>query len=161
MKKRTKRTSCRNSMEINIKYTTGNPDMRKPGKIRNSRSAGMCLETNKSVTPGTRITIKKQRPHVQEIYQAIVKWCHANPLATEFDFNIGIQYQIKTYPVINGQTVAGVIPQCDLCTESINSGQIHIIKNSLYLCSSCLSYINSLDKMTRESIEHFLIGNIL
>lgn len=159
MKKSSRRTYCRNSKEI--KYTTGETDTQKPGKIRNSCPAGMCLETKNSVAPGMRISIKKQGPRAQEVYQAIVKWCHADPHATEFDFNIGVQYQIKTYPVINGRTAAGVIPQCDLCTEHVNSGQIHVIKNTLYLCASCLSYLNSLDKITRESIEHFLMGNIL
>jgi hypothetical protein len=53
------------------------------------------------------------------------------------------------------------IVSCDFCGAMFPWGQIHRTDDGLYLCSSCLRYLESLSEPIKGSLTEFLIGNVL
>ncbi len=51
---------------------------------------------------------------------------------------------------------------CDQCEAMVPYNQSHKLKDSIFLCSDCLSHYNALtDKMVKKSINSYLDGNVL
>ncbi|MCU0572407.1 MAG: hypothetical protein MUC41_05375 [Syntrophobacteraceae bacterium] len=51
--------------------------------------------------------------------------------------------------------------QCDLCGEKNPEGEIYKSDDMIYLCPECLRKIEAVPQSVRESMERFLLGNVL
>ena len=51
--------------------------------------------------------------------------------------------------------------QCDLCGERNPEGEIYKSDDMIYLCLECLQKIEAVPQNVRESMERFLLGNVL
>lgn len=51
--------------------------------------------------------------------------------------------------------------QCDLCGEKGTEGEIYKSDYLIYLCPECLRKIEATPESIRESIERFLLGNVI
>lgn len=51
--------------------------------------------------------------------------------------------------------------RCDLCGEKGPEGEIYKSADLIYLCPECLRKIEAAPQNVRESMERFLLGNVL
>jgi hypothetical protein len=50
---------------------------------------------------------------------------------------------------------------CDLCEEKVADSQIHQTETGLLLCPDCCHYMEALPRVFEESLERFLLGNVV
>lgn len=50
---------------------------------------------------------------------------------------------------------------CDFCEKKIADRQIHQTETWLLLCPDCLLYMETLPRVLEESVERFLLGNVI
>ncbi len=51
--------------------------------------------------------------------------------------------------------------QCDLCGEKNPEGEIYKSSDLIFLCPECLQKIEATPERLRESINRFLLGNVI
>ncbi len=66
------------------------------------------------------------------------------------------------YTNYDSGNVHGFSCSCDLCGEKVPSEEILENEDLVYLCNSCLNYLEDLPEgKIKESIKEFLIGNVI
>lgn len=53
------------------------------------------------------------------------------------------------------------VQQCDFCEEKTASRPAHQTDCGLFLCPDCLHYMENLPGSIGESLERFLVGNVV
>ncbi|GBC63598.1 hypothetical protein DENIS_4596 [Desulfonema ishimotonii] len=120
------------------------------GTMCNSSIGGMYFETDRALNPGAGIHIRfvdmapdPYWPEACDNYLAEVRWCVTKGQAHIPKYGIGVRFIMET---------------CRQCGQKIRHENI----NCLGLCQGCLKEIESLsDETIRESIENYLLGNVL
>lgn len=52
------------------------------------------------------------------------------------------------------------IPRCNLCERKMNP-TVRIYNDNIHLCSACFHRIRNLPEIVAESVERFLLGNVV
>lgn len=80
-------------------YTFFNSDRFYGCTLLNSSSGGVCFQTGYAIRPGTEIMVFLEDSIPEERTQrcargvrAKVRWCHTQPDASAFFYNIGVAY---------------------------------------------------------------------
>jgi hypothetical protein len=69
---------------------------------------------------------------------------------------------LKAYKSYQAEVVCELRYSCDLCGENAIYGELHGKKDFVYLCSECFKQLEVLSNgKVKESIENFLIGNVI
>ena len=158
-----KRVHLRKNYEAGIVYAPFNTDEFYSAKIFNVSDAGMCFEAERVIRPTSDICIKFENSlpdlaalHRFKFFRAKVKWCQECSLAPDRIYCIGVQYMVK-YHMRHGP-----IYICGLCGETIPYGRLHQTDEFTYACTRCFNHLKSLpDGLIKDSIEDFMIGNVL
>jgi hypothetical protein len=50
---------------------------------------------------------------------------------------------------------------CDLCGDKPTDGQLYISEKYLRVCSACKQKLEAMPASTRDTLENYLIGNVL
>jgi hypothetical protein len=58
-------------------------------------------------------------------------------------------------------TTLSVACRCDLCMQPILDGQVHSRPTGLVLCRACHRHLSAMPPFFENSVERFLIGNVL
>ena len=66
-------------------------------QMKNFSHEGMCLETSTALTPGTKVSIKLDRPlfrSSQETYDSVIKWCKGltDEEGSVYNFGLGVKF---------------------------------------------------------------------
>jgi hypothetical protein len=51
--------------------------------------------------------------------------------------------------------------QCDLCGKCMPEEEIFKSQNYIYLCSTCLKKLKAMPKDMKDTVEDYLLGNVL
>ncbi len=158
-----KRASPRNNYEAPILHANFNTEDYYSAKMYNCSMTGMYFESGNCPQPNSNICIKMVNylpdtdgPEAYRFYRAKVRWCKEIGEGKIFRYGIGVQYIVKSHDV------CGPTYTCSLCGENIPYGKIHEIDDFVYLCSDCFKHYENLpEEKIKESIERFMIGNVL
>lgn len=50
---------------------------------------------------------------------------------------------------------------CDLCGEKSDTSQLHISEKHLCVCDACKKKLEAMPAKARDTLENYLIGNVL
>jgi hypothetical protein len=101
------------------------------------------------------------QPHSNraKAYPQKAKWCNDIIKTGKSRHKTGLQYMTKRDLDCGS---SGSSCSCDLCGKNSLHGRIHQNEDLVCLCSDCLNHLEVLpDGKIKESIENFLIGNVL
>jgi hypothetical protein len=68
----------------------------------------------------------------------------------------------RNYPrCSDGINISNSDYPCDFCEKKVTDRWIHQIETGLLLCPGCLHYMETLPRVFEESLERFLLGNVI
>ncbi len=148
------RAHKRGCCESLIKYANVNSEDYHDAKMRNISASGIYFESESKIfRQGAEICVKV--PHIPSDadpdtcndYRAEVMWCREIANEGGVSYGIGARFMIS---------------RCDHCGEKFPHRKIHRTDDFLFLCSDCLEQLKTLpDGELRESVENYLLGNVL
>lgn len=146
-----KRAFSRTDYEAPIMFAYSNSDIYYDASMLNSSQGGMYIETSRALMPGSEIYIKiVDFPSVSfweeenSDFCGSVVWCMS--LNKKSGFGAGVRFLVNV---------------CDQCGEKIPWKSIQKIDNYIHLCPECSRQLNALSTMSRNSIENYLLGNVI
>ena len=135
--------------------------------MHNSCVDGIYFESDAPLEPKFEIYIKIQRPRPiysepepYKAFRARVKWCRQVTSDKTPRYGIGAQFTAKSY-LSYGLNINNSDNLCDFCEKMVTNRQIHQTETGLLLCSDCCRYMETLPSGIEESVERFLLGNVV
>jgi hypothetical protein len=154
------RTHSRYHVETPILFAKQNTDSLLPANMLNISDGGMCFESRYEVNPHSDVCIwleKKLRVKLKGIqiynfYRSRVLWCREINKGTAL--GIGVQHVNKTR--------VAQVPEfiCSVCEKKIPLGEVHFVKDFVYLCPICYEEMQSYSKNSQDEMLRFLEGNV-
>jgi hypothetical protein len=135
--------------------------------MHNSCVDGMYFESDAPLDPKFEMYIKVSRhrpicfgPEPYKAYRAKVKWCRQVASGNTPRYGIGAQFTAKSH-LSYGLNIKNYDNLCDFCEEKVTDRQIHQTETGLLLCPDCCRYMETLPSRIEESVERFLLGNVV
>ena len=167
MTARTRRKYQRWYDKAPISYAGANASHYHPAVMHNSSCDGLYFESEASLDRDHDLFIKAQRnlSHNTETnpyrnFRAKVKWCRQLIAEENSGYGIGVQFTARSH-LSYGINLENAGNRCDLCDQRIEEGPIHRTEKWLFLCPSCLRYMESLPAGCERILERFLLGNVV
>ena len=150
-----------------ILYAGANASRYHPAQMHNHSSDGMYFESEASLDRNHDLFIKTRRNSSQNTgvipypnFRAKVKWCRQLVAGTKSGYGIGVQFTARSY-LSYGLNLESAGDRCDLCDQPFTAGPIHRTENWLFLCPSCLRYMERLPAGCEKVVERYLLGNVV
>ncbi|MGD9138793.1 MAG: hypothetical protein PVH42_18665 [Desulfobacterales bacterium] len=135
--------------------------------MHNSCVDGMYFESDAPLKPKFEMYIKIQRPRpiVSEpepykAFRAKVKWCRQVTGGKKPRYGIGAQFTAKSH-LSYGLNINNSHNLCDFCEKKVTERLIHQTEIGLLLCLDCCNFMETLPGSIEESLERFLLGNVV
>lgn len=139
--------------ETPIIYAYSLSDIFQDGRMVNCSEGGMYLETLQGLMPGSEILIKMMGSirtpswfETCENYCGEVVWCKSLANGSVSRYGVGVRFLLNI---------------CDRCGEKIPYNEIRKIDKYIVLCQDCYRQLNALSRHARESVESYLLGNVV
>ena len=133
----------------------------------NSCFDGMYFETDSLLQPESDLYIKVQKCLTRGFgfdqcrdFRAQVKWCCQVTEGKNPRFGIGVHFSARSH-LSYGINIENSGYSCDRCEKRVTDGPIHRTESWLFLCSSCLRYMEALSGNHVKAVEEFLLGNVV
>ena len=135
--------------------------------MHNSCVDGMYFESDEPLQPKSDLYIKFQRnrtgnfePDSYKAFRAQVKWYRQLRGGKIPRYGIGVQLTAKGY-LSYGINIKNFDYLCDFCEKRVTDRLIHQTESGLLLCPDCCQHMETLPNDIEESLERFLLGNVL
>jgi hypothetical protein len=154
------RVQSRYNLESPIRFAKQNMERLLPARMLNISDNGMCFESRYDINPHSdvciwleqKIRISDKGIKIYNFYRSKVLWCREINSGTAL--GIGVQHVNKTQCALVPEFV------CSVCEEKISMGNVHFVKDFVYLCSKCYQNMQSCSENSREQILRILEGNV-
>ncbi len=150
-----------------IAYAGANASHYLPAVMHNSSCDGIYFECEASLDRDHDLFIKAQRDLSRNTgtnpcrnFRAKVKWCRQLITEKKSGYGIGVQFTARSH-LSYGINLENTGDRCDLCDQYIAQGQIHRTEKWIFLCPSCLRYMESLPSGSEQVLERYLLGNVV
>jgi len=157
----------RYSDHLPILYAGNSSQSYSKAVMHNSCVDGMYFESDAPLEPKFDLYIKVQRHRPMcfesepfKAFRAKVKWCRQVTSGKIPRYGIGAQFTAKSH-LSYGINITNSDHPCDVCEKKVADRQIHQTETGLLLCPDCCHYIESLPGAIEESVERFLLGNVV
>ena len=167
MASETRRKYPRIRRHISILYAGYDSECYYNAMMLNSCPEGMYFKSDAPVQPECDLFIKindhrrgSGMPAQYKAFRAKVKWCHKVMGDKVPCYGIGVQYTAKSH-LLYGTNCSNSDCLCDYCENRSPTKLIHLTETGLQLCPSCLQHIEALPRSVEESVERFLLGNVV
>ncbi len=135
--------------------------------MHNSCFDGMYFETDSLLQPESELYIKVQKGLTRSFesdpckdFRARVQWCRPVTATEEPGYGTGVHFIAKSH-LSYGINIENSGYSCDRCEKRVTDGPIHRTESWLFLCSSCLRYMEALSGNHVKAVEEFLLGNVV
>ena len=164
---KTRRKYSRHFDNVPILYAGYESERYNKAVMRNCCLHGMYFESDSPLRPTGSIFIKIQThqsansvPESYKAFRARVIWSHQLSGGNMPCYGTGVQFTAKSHFCygINKKN-SGYL--CDYCESEITSSLIHRTETGLTLCKNCLLYMETLPSIIVESVERFLMANVI
>jgi hypothetical protein len=163
----TRRKYSRQSDLVPILFTGYDAKRYREATMYNSCPDGMYFESDTPLQPKFDLYIKIQRrwqrcvePENHRSFRARVKWCRQVTAGDRPRFGVGVQFTAKSH-LSYGINIDNAGCLCDFCEERVTSQAAHQTETGLLLCLACFRYMETLPRSIVESMERFLLGNVV
>ena len=163
----TRRKYPRYSDDVPILYAGYSSQSYSKAIMYNSCLDGMYFESDAPLQPKFDLYIKVQRPQPicieREPYRAFrarVKWCRQVRSDKIPRYGIGAKFTAKGH-LSYGTNIYNSDYHCDFCEKKVTNRKIHQTETGLLLCPGCCHYMETLPSGIEESVERFLLGNVV
>ena len=167
MESETRRKYPRLPGQISILYAGYDSEGYDKAIMLNSCPDGMYFKSDAPVQPQCDLYIKIQDhrrgsygPDQYKAFRAKVKWCHKVSGDKDPCYGIGVQYTAKSH-FLYGINCTNSDCLCDFCEKRSPTKSIHRTETGLQLCPDCLKHMETLSRSMVESVERFLLGNVV
>ncbi len=151
-----------------VQYAYLDTDAYVDSRMKNIGKEGMYFETENPVSPDSGIHIVMTNypvvaaaPHTYRNYTATVKWCASAPSPGASLFGVGVHF-ISRGNIITGDHLDRLVQSCDLCGKMRPFLEMTLTPAAAYICGFCDKHMTALPSgEIRDSIENFMIGNVL
>ena len=160
------RVQSNDFIAIPIMYSMNGKDSLRDAIMYNIYPDGMSFRSECPVPMEKHLYIRMKDLTPETFISGAFQACVARVSSCEkvVDDNTEI-YDVAVKFLTNGLIIIGGSAreyQCDLCSETDHSEEMYITQDSLYLCHDCFKRWGELvDGEIRESIERFMVGNVL
>lgn len=168
MTKITPRAYPRTPCQVPIQYAVLNSDQFNTAQTFNFSDAGLCYETPHKIEPDAAVCIVMQNyspenggPEAYHSYVARIRWINLLSQNGSRRYAAGAQIVARSHEILSTEKQ---IPQtaCDLCGGPEPIHKITQSETGVALCRQCLKHFNNIPPgKIRQSVERFLIGNVL
>lgn len=150
------RAFTRDHCESTIRYAMFDTETYREAKMYNKSDGGMYFESeSNSLRPGSELCIKLvnystavHEPEAHDGYRAEVVWCRKiKEGAAAPRYGVGVRFTLNV---------------CDRCGRKVSYQDIRKTDKLVFLCSDCFEMLENLSEgMIKESVENYLMGNVI
>ena len=156
----TRRVHSRYHVQTPIMFAKQNTDGLLPANMLNISDGGMCFASSYAVNLHSdvciwleqKLRIKLKGIKIYNFYRSKVLWQQEINDGTAL--GIGVQH-------VNKSRITQV-PEfiCSVCEKKIPWGEIHFVKDFVYLCPTCYQEMQGYSKKSQDEMLRFLEGNV-
>lgn len=151
-----------------IRYSFVNTEESFNSCMSNYSEGGLCYESNQLVAPKSDVLILmdnyapgRSGPEGYRSYGAKVRWIKKISQGESNRYATGVQFLVRSHDTLTcAQIDRSAV--CDLCGIHVLPSSIETTSTYIQLCAKCSKHYHNLPSgKVKESIERFLIGNVI